>query len=387
MPVLLISQNRQNQMDRMAARVNHRFTMRSNQMLESLIKKIDEREGRSLTDEDLLERGKTILRSEASEIDRAADRAGMEFVKAARIIQSCRGRLVVVGMGKSGIIGRKIAATLASLGTPSFFLHAAEGSHGDLGMVCRDDAALILSNSGTTAEVVSILPHFKRLGAPIIAITGGLSSPLAQNADVVLDSSVLSEAGLCALTLSDEKTAEANDDALNLAPLCSTTLQLALGDALAGMVTELRGLRSEDFALFHPGGALGRRLLTRVQDVMGSGDKLPLVGLSVSVSDALFEMTSKGYGATIIVDDGGELAGVFTDGDLRRLLAKRGVECLSLSVGEVMNSSPLVIEPHKLAAEAVLVMEQREISAIIVVEGRRPVGILHLHELLKAGIA
>ena len=346
-----------------------------------------EREGRTLTDEDLLERGKTILRSEAAEIDRAADRAGMEFVKAARIIQSCRGRLVVVGMGKSGIIGRKIAATLASLGTPSFFLHAAEGSHGDLGMVCRDDAALILSNSGTTAEVVSILPHFKRLGAPIIAITGGLSSPLAQNADVVLDSSVLSEAGLCALTLSDEKTAEANDDALNLAPLCSTTLQLALGDALAGMVTELRGLRSEDFALFHPGGALGRRLLTRVQDVMGSGDKLPLVGLSVSVSDALFEMTSKGYGATIIVDDGGELAGVFTDGDLRRLLAKRGVECLSLSVGEVMNSSPLVIEPHKLAAEAVLVMEQREISAIIVVEGRRPVGILHLHELLKAGIA
>ncbi|GAB1487219.1 hypothetical protein MASR2M79_22750 [Aminivibrio sp.] len=154
-----------------------------------------EREGRTLTDEDLLERGKAILRSEASEIDRAADRAGMEFVRAARIIQSCRGRLVVVGMGKSGIIGRKIAATLASLGTPSFFLHAAEGSHGDLGMVCRDDAALILSNSGTTAEVVSILPHFKRLGAPIIAITGGLSSPLAQNADVVLDSSVLSEAG------------------------------------------------------------------------------------------------------------------------------------------------------------------------------------------------
>lgn len=346
-----------------------------------------EREGRSLTDEDLLERGKTILRSEAAEIERAADRAGMEFVKAARIIQSCRGRLVVVGMGKSGIIGRKIAATLASLGTPSFFLHAAEGSHGDLGMVCRDDAALILSNSGTTAEVVSILPHFKRLGAPIIAITGGLSSPLAQNADVVLDSSVLSEAGLCSLTSSDEKNTDADSDALNLAPLCSTTLQLALGDALAGMVTELRGLRSEDFALFHPGGTLGRRLLTRVQDVMGSGEKLPLVGLSVSVSDALFEMTSKGYGATIIVDDGGELAGVFTDGDLRRLLAKRGVECLSLSVGEVMNSSPLVIEPQKLAAEAVLIMEQREISAIIVVDERRPVGILHLHELLKAGIA
>ncbi len=345
-----------------------------------------ERKGRSMADEDLLERGRNILRSEASEIGRAADRAGMELVRAARIIQSCRGRLVVVGMGKSGIIGRKIAATLASLGTPSFFLHAAEGSHGDLGMVCRNDAALILSNSGTTAEVVSILPHFKRLGAPIIAITGGLSSPLALNADVVLDSSVLSEAGICTAAPGQER-GETEADALNLAPLCSTTLQLALGDALAGMVTELRGLCPEDFALFHPGGALGRRLLTRVQDVMGSGEKLPLVGLSVPVSDALFEMTSKGYGATIIVDGSGDLAGVFTDGDLRRLLARRGVECLSLSVGEVMNSSPLVIEPHKLAAEAVRVMEQREISAIIVVEERRPVGMVHLHELLKAGIA
>ena len=293
---------------------------------------------------------------------------------------------MVAGMGKSGIIGRKIAATLASLGTPSFFLHAAEGSHGDLGMVCRDDAALILSNSGTTAEVLSILPHFRRLGAPIIAITGGLKSPLAQNADVVLDSSVLSEAGILAKITPADGPGQ-DEDALNLAPLCSTTLQLALGDALAGMVTELRGLRPEDFALFHPGGALGRKLLTRIRDVMATGDKLPLVGLSVKVSDALFEMTSKGYGATIIVDDRGDLAGIFTDGDLRRLIARKGVECLSEPVSGVMIATPLVIAPDRLAAEAVRIMEQREISAIIVVEGKRPVGILHLHELLKAGVA
>ena len=345
-----------------------------------------EREGRCLSDEQLLEAGKGILRSEAAEIQRAADRMDMELVRAARIIHSCRGRLVVAGMGKSGIIGRKIAATLASLGTPSFFLHAAEGSHGDLGMVCRDDAALILSNSGTTAEVLSILPHFRRLGAPIIAITGGLKSPLAQNADVVLDSSVLSEAGILAKVTPADGPGQ-DEDALNLAPLCSPPLQLALGDALAGMVTELRGLRPEDFALFHPGGALGRKLLTRIRDVMATGDKLPVVGLSVKVSDALFEMTSKGYGATIIVDDRGDLAGIFTDGDLRRLIARKGVECLSEPVSGVMIATPLVIAPDRLAAEAVRIMEQREISAIIVVEGKRPVGILHLHELLKAGVA
>jgi arabinose-5-phosphate isomerase len=253
-------------------------------------------------------------------------------------------------------------------------------------MVCRDDAALILSNSGTTAEVLSILPHFRRLGAPIIAITGGLKSPLAQNADVVLDSSVVSEAGIPAEVTPADGTGQ-DEDALNLAPLCSTTLQLAIGDALAGMVTELRGLRPEDFALFHPGGALGRRLLTRTRDVMATGEKLPIVGLSVKVSDALFEMTSKGYGATIIVDDRGDLAGIFTDGDLRRLIARKGVECLSEEVSGVMIANPLVIAPDKLAAEAVRIMEQREISAIIVVEGKRPVGILHLHDLLKAGVA
>jgi arabinose-5-phosphate isomerase len=320
-----------------------------------------EREGKSLTDDELLEAGRNIMRSEAAEIVRAAGRAGAEFVRAARIIHGLRGRLVVSGMGKSGIIARKIAATLASLGTPSFFLHAAEGVHGDLGMVCRDDAALILSNSGNTAEVLSILPHFRRLGAPIIAVTGGLDSPLAANADVVLDSNVLSEAG--------------RDD------------EGALGDALAGMVTELRGLRAEDFALFHPGGTLGRRLLTRVRDLMASGEQLPLVETDVKVSDALFVMTGKGFGAVIVTDGAGRLAGIFTDGDLRRLIARRGVECLKDKVGEAMTADPVTIAPDRLAAEAVRVMEEREISAVIVTDGDRPVGILHLHELLKAGVA
>ena len=238
-----------------------------------------DRAGIDLDDERLLSIGRDVLKQEASELLRVADEMGQEIVKAARVIHCSKGRLVVIGMGKSGLIGRKIAATLASLGTPSFFLHAAEASHGDLGMVCREDVGLFISNSGKTKEVVALLPFFRRLGAPVISITGGISSPLAKNSDIVLNSSVSREA-----------------DPLNLAPTSSTTVQLAIGDALAGMVTELRGLEEDDFALFHPGGALGRRLLTKVEDVMGSGDKLPVVIEHVKVSDALFEMTSKGYG-------------------------------------------------------------------------------------------
>ncbi|NLK30172.1 MAG: KpsF/GutQ family sugar-phosphate isomerase, partial [Aminobacterium colombiense] len=281
-----------------------------------------------------------------------------------------KGRLVVIGMGKSGLIGRKIAATLASLGTPSFFLHAAEASHGDLGMVCREDVGLFISNSGKTKEVVALLPFFRRLGAPVISITGGISSPLAKNSDIVLNSSVSREA-----------------DPLNLAPTSSTTVQLAIGDALAGMVTELRGLEEDDFALFHPGGALGRRLLTKVEDVMGSGDKLPVVIEHVKVSDALFEMTSKGYGATLIVDEEGKLAGIFTDGDLRRLIERCGVECLESDVSSAMTKNPVTLEAGRLAAEAVHIMEEREISVLIVAKAGKPIGIIHLHELLKAGVA
>jgi arabinose-5-phosphate isomerase len=298
----------------------------------------------------------------------------MELVRAARAVYECRGRVVVVGMGKSGHVGRKIAATLASLGTPSFFLHAAEGSHGDLGMVRREDVGVFISNSGDTAEVLALLPYFKRLGAFLIALTGGAGSALARHADIVIDSGVPFEA-----------------DPLQLAPTSSATLQMVIGDALAGMVTRLRGLRPEDFAAFHPGGALGRRLLTRVADVMGSPEQLPKVALGVSVKDALFEITDKKYGATCVVNEAGELAGIFTDGDLRRLLEKHGAEALSLRIEDCMIRTPSVIESDRLAAEAVRIMEERKISVLIVVTKkgalRFPVGMLHFHELLRNGIA
>ncbi len=329
-----------------------------------------EREGTPRTREELLEVGRRVLRAEAAALLKSAEEMDASMAEAAKSIHCCKGRLVVAGLGKSGLIGRKIAATFASLGTPSFFLHASEGAHGDLGMVCREDVGLFLSNSGETREVLELLPYFRRLGATIIAMTGNTASRLAREADLVLCSRVECEA-----------------DPLGLAPTSSTTLQLALGDALAGMVTEIRGLRREDFALFHPGGSLGRRLLLRVRDVMGGADRLPLVEEGASVKEALFSITSKGYGATVVVNDSGELRGIFTDGDFRRLMEDRGAEAFSLSVESVMTRSPRVIAPDRLAAEAVLLMEQHEVSVLVVAEGNRPAGMVHLHDLLKAGVA
>lgn len=330
----------------------------------------NEREARRIADADLLEVGRGVIVAEAEELALAAARLGPEIVKAARLVQACTGRLVVSGLGKSGLIGRKIAATLASLGTPAFFLHATEGSHGDLGMVRREDVGLFISHSGETREVLELLPFFRRIGAPVIAMTGCLNSRLARNADVVLDAGIRREA-----------------DPLGLAPTSSTTLQLALGDALSGMVTELRGLCPEDFALFHPGGSLGKRLLLKVCDLMGSGDRIPLVPDDATVKRALFEITSKGYGAAFVVKPDGDLTGIFTDGDLRRLLEDRGPEGLELPVSEVMTRHPKTIEEEKLAAEAMALMERHEISVLAVVEGNAPVGIIHLHDLLKAGVA
>jgi len=330
----------------------------------------NEREARHIADADLLEVGRGVIVAEAEELALAAARLGPEIVKAARLVQACTGRLVVSGLGKSGLIGRKIAATLASLGTPAFFLHATEGSHGDLGMVRREDVGLFISHSGETREVLELLPFFRRIGAPVIAMTGNLNSRLARNADVVLDAGIRREA-----------------DPLGLAPTSSTTLQLALGDALSGMVTELRGLCPEDFALFHPGGSLGKRLLLKVCDLMGSGDRIPLVPDDATVKRALFEITSKGYGAAFVVKPAGALTGIFTDGDLRRLLEDRGPGGLELPVSEVMTRHPKTIEEEKLAAEALSLMERHEISVLAVVEGNVPVGIIHLHDLLKAGVA
>jgi arabinose-5-phosphate isomerase len=322
------------------------------------------------SDEELLAVGKDIIIKEARAMEAAASRLGPEMVRSARLVAGCGGRVVLSGLGKSGHIGRKIAATLASLGAPAFFLHATEASHGDLGMVCPEDVGIFISNSGETAEILSLLPYFRRIGAPVIAMTGRTSSTLALNSDVVIDTSVEVEA-----------------DPLGLAPTSSTSVQMAMGDAIAGICAKMHGLGPEDFAMFHPGGSLGRRLLTRVSDLMGSGDNLPTSRLGSTVRDALFEITSKGYGATVVVDSDGDLRGIFTDGDLRRLMERIGIGAMDVPVEEGMTGDPRTIAPEKLATEAVRVMEEQEISVIIAVEGRKPVGILHLHEILKSGVS
>ncbi|MDR3333060.1 MAG: KpsF/GutQ family sugar-phosphate isomerase [Synergistaceae bacterium] len=324
----------------------------------------------NFSDDELLEAGRGVMLEEARAIEASASRFGSELVQAGRLIASCSGRVVVSGLGKSGHVARKTAATLASLGTPAFFLHATEASHGDLGMVCPDDVGLLISNSGETAEVISLLPYFRRIGATVICMSGNASSTLAQNSDVFLDVGVEREA-----------------DPLRLAPTSSTAVQMAVGDALAGITASLRNLKPEDFALNHPGGILGRRLLLRVSDLMGSGDDLPVTKLGATVRDALFEITSKGYGATVVVDADETLRGIFTDGDLRRLLERRGVGAMDLPVDDGMTKNPRVVSPDKLATEATRIMEQLEISVLVVAEGDRPVGIVHLHEILKAGVS
>lgn len=328
-----------------------------------------ERSERHCSDEELLDIGRQLLLAEAESIADAAVRLGNELVQASRMISRCRGRVVVSGLGKSGHICRKLAATFASLGIPSFFLHAAEGAHGDLGMVCREDVGLFISNSGETREVVELIPHFRRIGAGVIGMTGNARSQLAEQSDIWLDCSVKREA-----------------DPLGLAPTSSTAVQMAVGDAMAGIATHLQGLQKEDFALFHPGGALGRRLLLRVADLMGKGEGLPLVRVGDTVSTALFEITSKGYGATIVANEKDELVGIFTDGDLRRLLEKGKEAVLDTPIEQAMTHNPRTITADRLAVEAMRVMEELEISVIVVLDEQQPVGILHLHEILKAGV-
>jgi arabinose-5-phosphate isomerase len=326
---------------------------------------------KKLSDEELLEIGRRVLTDEAEALNAAAARTGMELVRAAHLVSKCKGRVVVTGLGKSGHVGRKAAATFASLGVPAFFLHATEGSHGDLGMVCRDDLGIFVCNSGETREVIALIPYFRRIAAPIIAVTGNVDSTLAKEADVVLNTHVEREA-----------------EPLNLAPTSSTTLQMAMCDAIAGMTTLLIGLKREDFARFHPGGTLGKSLLTRVKDIMCSGSEMPVTKDSALVRDALFEITSKGYGTTIIVDKNGKLVGIFTDGDLRRFIEKHGDEGLDMPVTAGMTKTPRVISPDKLAVEALHMIEQWEISVLIAVdEENKPVGILHVHDILKAGVA
>jgi len=317
-----------------------------------------------------LKRGRQVLEIEANAILALIDRLDQRFEQAVALLDRCQGRVVVTGMGKSGIIGRKIAATLASIGVPSVFLHPAEGIHGDLGMVSRGDLVIALSNSGETEELLKILPAIKRLGVPMISLTGNVDSMLAKNSDVVLDVSVKEEA--CPL---------------DLAPTASTTATLALGDALAMALLEHKGVKPEDFARYHPGGALGKRLLLTVEEVMHGDKAIPTVSPTAPLRDVIVEISSKKLGVTTIVDDSGRLRGVITDGDLRRLLGKGGDDLLDRPAEAVMSPHPKVISRTALAAEAVGLMERHSITVLIVTDAEQRVeGVVHLHDLLKAGV-
>ncbi|TAM32929.1 MAG: KpsF/GutQ family sugar-phosphate isomerase [Rhodanobacter sp.] len=313
---------------------------------------------------------RTVIATEAAAIRALEPRIGAEFVEACRLILGCQGRLVVTGMGKSGHIGRKIAATLASTGTPSFYVHPGEASHGDLGMILPQDVVLALSNSGETDEVLFILPVIKRQGIPLIAITGNPKSSLAGQADVHLDAGISAEA--CPL---------------GLAPTASTTAALVMGDALAIALLEARGFTSEDFARSHPAGSLGRRLLLHIGDVMHTGDGIPAVGPDASLTEALMEMTHKHLGMTAVVDADRRLLGVFTDGDLRRALDDDGVDLRNAKVADLMTRHPKSIAADKLAIEAAQLMEKHQIHALLVLdETQCVVGALNIHDLLRARV-
>ncbi len=313
---------------------------------------------------------RTVIATEAAAIRALEPRIGPEFVEACRLILGCAGRVVVTGMGKSGHVARKIAATLASTGTPAFFVHPGEASHGDLGMILPQDVVLALSNSGETDEVLFILPVIKRQGIPLIAITGNAHSSLADQADVHLDASIAAEA--CPL---------------GLAPTASTTAALVMGDALAIALLEARGFTSEDFARSHPAGSLGRRLLLHISDVMHTGEGIPAVPPNATLTQALMEMTRKHLGMTAVIDSNRRLLGVFTDGDLRRALDDDGVDLRGATVAELMTRGPKTIGADKLAIEAAQLMEKHQIHALLVVnEDQQVVGALNIHDLLRARV-
>jgi arabinose-5-phosphate isomerase len=318
---------------------------------------------------DAISRGREVIRIEAEALAALEGRINGQFAKAVDLITSSHGRVVITGMGKSGIIARKIVATLNSTGTPSLFLHPSDAVHGDLGMVRKEDVVICLSKSGDTSELQLLLPLFKRIGVPIISIVGNPSSSLAQSSDIVLDVSVREEA--CPY---------------DLAPTASTTAALAMGDALAMALLDRRHFTAEEFAMYHPGGNLGKRLLLNVEELMVKGDAVPRVRSSVPVRDAILEITSKRLGATCVVDDAGVLVGIITDGDLRRLLQKT-TDVTNINAEMVMTRHPKTITGEILAALALQEMEAHAITQLIVVDaGNHPVGIIHLHELVKIGL-
>lgn len=322
--------------------------------------------------EEMLKHAQDVLRMEAEAVLELVPRVDKNFADAVTLILECHGRTVITGMGKSGIIGRKMAATLASTGTPSFYLHPAEGIHGDLGMVTCDDVVIALSNSGETGEVLNILPSLRRIGAKIIAMVGNSNSTLAKNADVVLNVGVSKEA--CPL---------------GLAPTSSTTAALAYGDALALALLKQHNFTASQFAIFHPGGSLGRKLLLTVENIMHSGEENPVVFSQTTVQEALFVITDKGLGAVSVVDENGIMQGVLTDGDIRRGLSK-GVDFLQRPVDELMTRAPKTITKDKLAAQALHIMESNKPKPITVLpvvdEAHKVIGLLHMTDLVRQGV-
>ena len=326
-------------------------------------------DGDAVEAQKLMQLGRAVLEIEAAAVSALQQRVDEKFVAACRYMLACRGRIVVVGMGKSGHIGSKVAATLASTGAPAFFVHPGEASHGDLGMITASDVVLALSNSGETDEILTIFPLIKRLGVPLITLTGNPASHMARAATVNIDISVEKEA--CPL---------------GLAPTSSTTATLAMGDALAVSLLEARGFTAEDFARSHPGGRLGRRLLLLIDEVMHDGEHIPQVAETAGLSEALVEMSQKGLGMTAVTADDGRLVGIFTDGDLRRVL-DQGIDVHQASIREVMTAGGKTISQGVLAAEALQVMEECKINALLVVdENGRLVGALNMHDLLRAGV-
>jgi len=315
------------------------------------------------------EKAKEVIRKEAKAVALLEGKIDEAFVKAVELILKCKGRVIVTGIGKSGIIGKKIAATLTSTGTASFFLHPTEGIHGDLGMVRKNDVVIAVTKSGGTDEVYQLIPLFKRLGVPIITFTGKPNSPVAEKSDVVIDVSVDQEA--CSH---------------NLIPTSSTTAALVMGDALAIALLEERHFSSEDFALLHPGGHLGRKLILKVSDIMHTGAQIPIVSEETDIKQVILEMTSKRLGTTTVVNQNGKLVGIFTDGDLRRLV-ERTDDIFSLKAKQVMTKNPKTIDGDELAARALNLMESYSITSLIITNGKRePTGIVHLHDILKAGV-
>ncbi len=320
--------------------------------------------------DEIIKEGKRVVEIEAKEVSKLEERIDENFAKAVEILFECKGRVVLTGMGKSGIIAKKIAATMASTGTPAFFLHPAEGVHGDLGMLTRGDVVIAISNSGKTKEILDIIPVVKRLGLKLIALTGNKNSELAKKSDVVLDVSVTQEA--CPL---------------GLAPTSSTTVALVMGDALAMALLKKKGFKRDDFALVHPAGSLGKRLTLKVEDLMHEDEEIPAVKEDTLMKDVVIEISSKRLGMTVVVDEDFKLKGIITDGDLRRFIEKFGKAMFDAKAKELMTKDPKVIKRDSLAVEALNLMEKYSITSLVVTDENNKVeGVIHLHDILKAGV-